>query len=124
MEETGMKDAPQTTVKNVTKRDGRRRKFNPERILSGIKNSLVETKTQFTDEELDNAVDEIIDGVQKLGTASVSVEKVNELVKTAMRDRWPKAYDAYILYRDERNRVRTTKSEIISTIKEITESEL
>ena len=124
MEETGMKDAPQTTVKNVTKRDGRRRKFNPERILSGIKNSLVETKTQFTDEELDNAVDEIIDGVQKLGTASVSVEKVNELVKTAMRDRWSKAYDAYILYRDERNRVRTTKSEIISTIKEITESEL
>ena len=41
-----------------------------------------------------------------------------------MRERWPKAYDAYILFRDERNRVRTTKSDIVKTIKEITESEL
>lgn len=108
----------------VTKRDGRRRKFNPERILNGIKNSLVETKTQFTDEELDQAVDEIIERAQQFGTASISVEKINELVKNAMRDRWPKAYDAYILFRDERNRVLTTKSDIVKTIKEITESEL
>lgn len=108
----------------VTKRDGRRRKFNPERILNGIKNSLVETKTQFTDEELDQAVDEIIEKAQQFGTASISVEKINELVKNAMRDRWPKAYDAYILFRDERNRVLTTKSDIVKTIKEITESEL
>ena len=117
-------EATKTTVKRVSKRDGRKQAFNPDRIFNGIKNSLVETKTSFTDEELDQAVDEVIDSVQKLGTASVSVEKINNMVKTAMRDRWPKAYDAYILYRDERNRVRTTKSEIISTIKEITESEL
>lgn len=124
MEETGTMEATKTTVKRVSKRDGRKQAFNPDRIFNGIKNSLVETKTSFTDEELDQAVDEVIDSVQKLGTASVSVEKINNMVKTAMRDRWPKAYDAYILYRDERNRVRTTKSEIISTIKEITESEL
>lgn len=125
MDETKSTETTQNTaLKNVTKRDGRRRKFNPERIMSGIKNALVETKTQFTEDDLDVAVDEVIEGARKLGTASVSVEKINDIVKGVMRDRWPKAYDAYILYRDERNRVRTTKSEIISTIKEITESEL
>lgn len=123
MEATDVKTAG-TTLKNVVKTDGRRRKFNPTKIAIGIKNALVETQTRFTEDELDEALDEIIDRVHGFGTASVSVEKINGVVKDAMRERWPKAYDAYILFRDERNRVRTTKSEIVKTIKEITESEL
>ena len=123
METTDVKTAG-TTLKNVVKTDGRRRKFNPTKIAIGIKNALVETQTKFTEDELDEALDEIIAKVQNFGTASVSVEKINAVVKDAMRERWPKAYDAYILFRDERNRVRTTKSDIVKTIKEITESEL
>ena len=123
MEASDVKTAG-ATLKNVVKTDGRRRKFNPTKIAIGIKNALVETQTKFTEDELDEALDEIIDRVHRFGTASVSVEKINGVVKDAMRERWPKAYDAYILFRNERNRVRTTKSEIVKTIKEITESEL
>ena len=32
--------------KNVIKRDGRRRKFNPSKIILAIKNTLVETKEE------------------------------------------------------------------------------
>ena len=113
---------PTNKLKNVTKRDGLRKKFNPEKIFNGIKNALVETKTDFTDDELDTVVDEVIEGAQRFGTASVSVEKINDLVKNAIRERWPKAYDAYIIFREERTRTLTAKSDIVKTIKEITES--
>lgn len=123
MENTMTKPAG-IVLKRVNKTDGGSQPFTPAKIIQGIKNALVETKTQFTDEELDSAADEIVAELYGYGTASVSVEKIATAVKNAMRGRWPKAYDAYILRRDERNRVRTSQSEIIKTLKEITESKL
>ena len=119
-------EAKQTAVviKNVNKRDGRRRKFNPAKIELAIKNALVETKTVFTDDEVDVVVDDVIEGIRDLGKSSVSTETIGNLAESVLMKKWPAVAKAYILYREERNRVRTTKSEIVKTIKEITESEL
>jgi len=113
-----------TIIKNVIKRDGRRRKFNPSKIELAIKNALVETKTEFTEDELDSIVDEVIDRIRNVGKVSVNVETISDLVEKSLMEKWGEAAKAYILYREERTRVRTTKSEIVKTIKEITESEL
>lgn len=109
---------------NIVKRDGRRRKFNPTKIVLAIQNALIASKTEFNDNDLDKISDEVIDDVQMLNKNSVKVEDVYNIVKKHLMNSYPSAAEAFILFREERDRVRNTKSEIIKTIKEITESDI
>lgn len=109
-------------IKNVIKRDGRRRKFNPTKIVAAIKNAMVESKINIEDEELDTLFDEVVD---KCGNKStIKVEEIQDIVEKVLMSKFPDAAKAFIIYRNERNRVRNTKSEIVKTIKEITESSI
>ena len=109
---------------NIIKRDGRRRKFNPTKIVIAIQNALIASNTTFTDEDLDKISDTVIETVQQLNKTSVKVEEINSIVEKELMEHYPAAAKNFILFREERNRVRNTKSEIVKTIKEITESDL
>ena len=109
---------------NIIKRDGRRRKFNPTKIVIAIQNALIASNTEFNDDDLDKVSDIVIDKVQQLNKTSVKVEEINEIVEQELMEKYPAAAKNFILFREERNRVRNTKSEIVKTIKEITESDL
>ncbi len=109
---------------NIIKRDGRRRKFNPTKIVTAIQNALIASNTTFTDDDLDKVADKVIDAVQQLNKTSIKVEEINSIVERELMENYPAAAKNFILFREERNRVRNTKSEIVKTIKEITESDL
>lgn len=109
---------------NIIKRDGRRRKFNPTKIVMAIQNALIASNTTFTDEDLDRVSDKVIDSVTQLNKNYIKVEEINAIVERELMENYPAAAKNFILFREERNRVRNTKSEIVKTIKEITESDL
>lgn len=109
---------------NIIKRDGRRRKFNPSKIVSAVQNAMMSAKIEISEELLDSIADKIIDKVQALGKTNVKVEAVNMIVENELMTTYPDAAKSFILFREERNRVRNTKSEIVKTIKEIKESDI
>jgi ribonucleoside-triphosphate reductase len=111
----------------VNKRDGRPQTFNPSKIEHAMKTVFYVTKTSVTDEELDEATNKVIEEVQGYNTISVSADKVANAVKNVLREKWPKAYDAYVIYRANRDKVLATKNAIIkntpllTTVREITD---
>lgn len=112
-------------VTNITKRDGRRRKFSITKISSAIEAAFKETEEKYTDEDLDRLVQTVVDEISKDGAKTVKVEEIQNVIeKTLMNFGFHDTAKQFILYREERNRVRDTKSDIVKTIKEITESNL
>ena len=92
-----------------------------------MKTAFYVTKTSVSDEELDDATNKVIEEVQGYNTISVSADKVANAVKNVLREKWPKAYDAYVIYRANRDKALATKSAIIknmpllNTVREITD---
>ena len=112
----------------VNKRDGRPQQFNPSKIEHSFKTVFYATKTPVSDEELDEATEQVITELQNYHTMSVSAEKVATAVKNVLREKWPKAYDAYVIYRANRDKILATKTSIIKnmpllgTLREITDA--
>lgn len=111
-------------VKNVIKRDGRRRKFNPSKIEAAIKNAFNDNGTPASDDVLDKLTDEVVGSFDEYDKTAVSVESIQDIVEKVLMKEFPEIAKRFILFRNERNRVRNTKSEIVKTIKEIKESDI
>lgn len=112
-------------IKNVIKRDNRRRKFNIAKIYTAIENAFNSINEKYTEEGIDQLVDEVVEKISANDAKSAKVEDIQNLIeKTLMNSGFGTVAKAFILYRDERNRARETKSEIVKTIKEITESDI
>lgn len=112
-------------IKNVIKRDNRRRKFNIAKVYTAIENAFKSINEKYTEEGIDQLVDEVVEKISSNGAKSARVEDIQNVIeKTLMNSGFGTVAKAFILYRDERNRARETKSEIVKTIKEITESDI
>ena len=112
-------------IKNVIKRDNRRRKFNIAKVYTAIENAFKSINEKYTEECIDQLVDEVVEKISSNDAKSARVEDIQNVIeKTLMNSGFGTVAKAFILYRDERNRVRETKSEIVKTIKEITESDI
>lgn len=111
-------------VKNVIKRDGRRRKFNPSKIEGAIKNAFIDKGITVDDTVLDTLTDKVVAEFENYEKSAVSVEKIQDVVEKVLMTHDKDVAKSYILFRNERNRVRNTKSEIVKTIKEIKESDI
>ena len=83
---------------NIIKRDGRRRKFNPTKIVIAIQNALIASNTTFTDEDLDKISDTVIETVQQLNKTSVKVEEINTIVEKELMEHYPAAAKNFILF--------------------------
>lgn len=112
-------------IKNVIKRDNRRRKFNIAKVYLAIENAFKSINEKYTEEGIDQLVDEVVEKISSNDAKSARVEDIQNVIeKTLMNSGFGTVAKAFILYRDERNRARETKSEIVKTIKEITESDI
>lgn len=112
-------------ILHVTKRDKRSRKFDPKHIYDAITAAFKDSKEKYTEDDLDSLVGTVVDTISANGAKSVHVKKIQETIENTLMNRgFLDTARAYIEYRSDRDRDRTNESEIIKTIKEITESEL
>ena len=112
-------------ITNIVKRDGRRKKFSITKIQNAITAAFNESGENYTDETIDTLVDAVVEKLNASGAKTTKVEDVQNEIETAiMTAGFTKTAKHFILYREERNRVRDTKSTIVKTIKEITESDI
>lgn len=112
-------------IKNVIKRDNRRRKFNIAKVYTAIENAFKSINEKYTEESIDQLVDEVVEKISANDAKSAKVEDIQNVIEKTLMDKgFGTVAKAFILYRDERNRARETKSEIVKTIKEITESDI
>ena len=111
-------------IKNVIKRDGRRKKFNPSKIEAAIKNAFTDSGEVATEAILDQLTDDVVSKFDDSEKSSVSVEDIQDVVEKVLMNSYPNVAKKCIIYRKERERVRNTKTEIIKTIKEIKESDI
>ena len=116
-------------MKNIKKRDGRIIPFDVEKIAMAIFKSAKEVakldgvEANYTiARELALTVENYID--DKFEDKTPSVEDVQDaVIKTLIRRGYASTSERYILYRDERTRVRDSKSRLMKSIKEITFSD-
>lgn len=103
-------------VRNIKKRDGRVRKFNPEKIINAIFKAArsVGGENRKKAEQITNKVEKLL-GKEFDGHTIPSVEQVQDIVeKVLIEDGHAKVAKAYILYRDQHARLRDLKQFIDS----------
>jgi ribonucleoside-diphosphate reductase alpha chain len=99
----------------IIKRDGRIVTFDPERIKTAVRKSMVETG-KFSEAKLEKVISYVLSTIEKNFTDKIPhVEEVQDIVELSLMKY--DLYDvakAYILYRKERERVRKEKSRILN----------
>lgn len=101
----------------VIKRDGRKVKFNKNKIVEAIQNAFIEIdgQTSETSTSIASSIAEFVEKKDK----DMSVEEIQDIVENKlMTSRRKDVAKAYILYREQRNIARERKSELILTIAE------
>lgn len=109
----------------VTKKDGKRRKkFDVNHIYDAIRAAFRDSKEKITEEGLDELVGKVVDTISANDAKSVQAGKIQKTIEDVLMDAGYKdTVREYIEFRTERDRERLNQTEIIKTIKEITESE-
>lgn len=116
-------------VKQIRKRDGRLVRFNPEKINNAVSKAFI---AQGKDDSLSVEVSELaLEYInQKYKKTVPNVEQIQDEVERALIAlNYPDVAKAYILYREERNKVRDRNTRLMKTFHDIafsksTESDL
>ena len=100
---------------NVIKRDGRKVKFDTEKIKNAISRSFISVDQSITDEDAE-LVNKITDGISQFivkNNKDLSVEDIQDLVeKRLMSSKRKDVARAYITYRNERTRLRGNTTDV------------
>ncbi|MDR1300271.1 MAG: anaerobic ribonucleoside triphosphate reductase [Candidatus Nomurabacteria bacterium] len=106
--------------KFIKKRDGRKAKFTPEKIVTAISKAGQATG-EFDQRTALKLADRVLDKAEKeLGKAVPTVEQVQDIVEDVlMNSKFHETAKAYILYRNERTRAREGNSRLIQTYRTI-----
>lgn len=106
-------------MKYVTKRDGRRRKFDKEKIKAAILEAFIAVDGK-ADEYAELKAQNIADYIDDLELGhTLTVEEIQDLVEHGlMACKRKDVAKAYILYREQRNRVRTLNTDLMQNIME------
>lgn len=110
---------------HVTKRDKRRRKFDPKHIYDAITAAFKDSKEKYTEEDLDSLVSTVIDSISTNGAKSVNVEKIQDTIeRTLMTSGFLDTAKAFITYRAERTRIRDLDNDLNRRVREIIDANL
>lgn len=105
----------------ILKRDGRKVEFDRQKIVNAIKKSFKSVDGEVSDyasEKAENIADYITQRVNE-SDKPFDVEMIQDLVEHGLMSCKRKdVAKAYILYRDERNRSREERTDLIKTVKE------
>lgn len=103
--------------KKVTKRDGRRVDYNEEKVRWAITQAFLDIDGEITEADSDK-INSIVEAVNKINK-DISVEEIQDLVeKKLMASDRKDVAKRYILYRDERTRLRDRNSSTRKVLKE------
>ena len=108
-------------ITKVVKKDGRKVNFEVERIAKSIYKAAnsIGGQNYAKSESLANIVLEKLDKKQE--NRQTTTEEIEEAVKEVLKESGHNStLNAYINYREQRDRVRTRKSEIIQTMEKLT----
>ncbi|MDL2291972.1 anaerobic ribonucleoside triphosphate reductase [Acholeplasma sp. OttesenSCG-928-E16] len=106
-------------VKKIRKRDGRLVQFNQEKIANAISKALTASGNSL--DKLDDITSDVVDVINKeYQTKAPTVESIQDIVeRELMRYGLTDAAKQYILYREERNRVRDKDTRLMKTFHDI-----
>lgn len=100
----------------VKKRDGRKKDFNAERIVSAVDKAQKEARGGMTNLGKDVA-DKVISYIIREHLEEVDIEFIQDLVVKALGEEDREVAKAYENYREERNIKRGENSELIKSIR-------
>ena len=104
----------------VVKRDGRKVRFNSEKIGNAIKKAANEVGDNLKESSALELIQKVIIYIEELEKENITVEEIQNLVERALVDKgYEKIQKAYSTYRLERNRVREIKSDLMRAINKI-----
>lgn len=103
-------------VKYVEKRDGRKVKFDKQKIQDAILKAFYHADNEVSDYALEKAKN-IADHIENFENETMTVEEIQDNVEIGLQKTMRKdVAKKYILYREERTRERTKKSMLISEV--------
>lgn len=101
--------------KTVIKRDGKKVKFQLDKIREAIVKSNIKNN-EMTDEDILKVVNIVKNKIEKLKD-EITVETIQDIVEdTLMKNHFYKTAKSYILYRDERTRIRQGKTKLLQEV--------
>lgn len=106
---------------NVRKRDGRIVPFNEQKITNAILKAFISVDGKSSDYAVDKATNiaSYIKGYYEDVEETPEIEEIQDLVeKGLMSTKRKDVAKAYVLYREERNKIRNQKTELMKVIHE------
>lgn len=101
---------------SVIKRDGRVVDFDSEKIVNAIMKAFVEIDNDANEDTL-RIVTNIVESIKNNKNPQMSVEEIQDLVEKAlMKSSRKDVARAYIIYRNDRNRARDMRSNIVKKV--------
>jgi len=108
----------------IKKRDGRTAEFNVGKISNAICKAFNATHRPGSEEVSDKLANEVMTLLELEGDETPDVEHIQDVVEKVLMDNgYVATARAYILYRNERNRVRQMRTRLMKTYEEITNSD-
>ena len=106
----------------VIKRDGREDSFNSNKIANAIRKAFIEVDGSINPSS-ESIINKITTEIANIKTEKMSVEKIQDIVETKLMNSSRKdVAKAYILYRNERTKVRDRNSKLVQKVMERVES--
>lgn len=108
----------------VIKRDGREDAFNQNKISNAIRKAFIEIDGNIN-EKSESIVDRISTEIANIKTEKMSVEEIQDIVENKLMQSTRKdVAKAYILYRNERTKVRDRNSKLVQKVMERVDSKV
>ena len=103
----------------ITKRDGRQVKFDPEKIKKALDNCFIAVDGEITDKDQE-LIQKIVDSiVASKADKDCTVEEIQDLIENKLMASSRKdVARAFIIYRNERTKIREHKTVLIKNVKE------
>ena len=106
----------------VIKRDGREDSFNSNKISNAIRKAFIEVDGDVN-KESESIINRITTEIANIKNEKMSVEEIQDIVETKlMKSSRKDVAKAYILYRNERTKVRDRNSKLVQKVMERVES--
>jgi len=111
-------------ITSIKKRDGRTAEFNISKISDAISKAFKATYRPGNGDLSDKLADEVMSILELEGDETPDVEHIQDVVEKVLMDNgYIATARAYILYRNERSRVRQMRTRLMQTYEEITNTD-
>lgn len=111
-------------MKTVVKRDGRQEIFNPDKIKNAVLKAFIEVDKEETSEARESA-EKIASEISGIKAEKMSVEEIQDIVeKKLMAGARKDVAKEYILYRNERTKIRDRNNRLIKSVIERADSKV